>query len=159
MAKKRRRKPKPKKRPQGRPRIELTPEQIERISLMKAVGLSLDDISVLLGISPATLDERIREDRLKIAAGDKDGPNVFQAIEFGKANLKDKLYKKAFAMALKDGSMLKFVLRSKYGFRESVELTGKDGAPLMPANPISTEAITQNVLAKIRKEEAADQKA
>jgi hypothetical protein len=160
MAKRKRRKPKPKKLPRGRPRIELTPEQISRAAYMHSRGLSLDGIAIMLGISFTTLDERIREAKLAIAEGKEEGANIFRAMAFEEANLEDKLRKKACLKALGgDNDMIKFLLRFRYGLKEKIEITGKNDQPLIPPQPISTEAITQNVLAKIRKEEAADQKA
>jgi hypothetical protein len=146
-----RKKKKIKKRPRGRPRINLTDTQINQIVFGLARGLNIHDMAALLGIGHATLERRVAEDREWFGKVKKDRPNIYEAIERGRSLLKTKLYQKAYDMALSEKSpsaqVLVFLLKARYGLKETTVIAGDKDNPICTSP--SKEDIKQTIKALV----------
>lgn len=111
----------------GRPKLELTDEQIKLASKLAGIGCTLNQISHILDVSPATLDRRIADDE-----------RLCEALEKGRAMAQSKVLNAAFNMAIseKNPYMTSFWLRCKLGWAEPKgELPGDDPFNLNYARP------------------------
>ena len=106
----------------GRPRKELTAEQVEQIEKMAGCGLTLEQIAYCLDISDDTLQRRFQE-----------RPEVKRAYKVGKAKairaVTNTVYLKAVAG---EGAFPFFYLKTQANWRETnrMEVTGADGGPI-----------------------------
>lgn len=107
----------------ARPKVELAATDIDYISKMAAAGLTLDQMSAMLSISPKTLDRRM-----------VDTPGVKEAIEKGRAQALYNVAVSAYSQAVsgKVPAMTMFYLKCRGGWKEThvTEVTGKDGESL-----------------------------
>lgn len=138
------------KKPQGRPRVELSEKEVEQVEAMAGLGLNLDQISAILGINHRTLDRRIAEDRQAFEDGKLGKHNVFVAIEKGRAKGDVKLSQAAFKMAteMKHPAMTIFLCKVRLGWREqperidmSVQLKDIDDAKLAELGAAALETL------------------
>lgn len=109
-------------RGKGRPRtVEISTTDIAQIEAMAGLGLNLDQMSNILGMSPRTLDRRIAEDKEKMEAGKPGTSNIYGAIEKGRAKGDLKLTQSAFNMATsgKHPVMTIFLCKVRLGWREN----------------------------------------
>jgi hypothetical protein len=122
------------KRPQGRPRINLTESQIHQVIAGIARGLNIHDMAALLGIGHATLERRVAEDRQWAGKKKKGKSNLFEAIEKGRAAIKTRLFRKAVDMALDEkhpsAQVLVFLLKARYGMKETTVIAGDKDNPI-----------------------------
>lgn len=142
--------------PRGRPRIEITQAQIQQLVAGVARGLTIRDMALILGIGHATLERRIADERSKSLQGKGGKDNLYEAIERGRAVLKGKLFQKASDMALSDRSpsaqVLIFLLKSRYGLKETTILEGNKEAPLVEApSKKHIESVLKDLLKDVRK--------
>lgn len=98
------------KKKHGRPLIVLTDEQVKTAGDMAGVGCNNDQISAVIGVSPATFD--------RVLARDK---RVFEALKIGRGKAEAKLLGAAYEMAVSGKSpfMTAFWLKCKLGWREN----------------------------------------
>jgi len=95
-----------------------------QIEAMAGVGLKVEQMAAILGMSKATFDRRMR-----------DTPGASEALEKGRARASFTISKTAFEMA-KGGhhvAMTIFWLKCREGWRETpqaIEHSGPDGAPI-----------------------------
>jgi hypothetical protein len=117
--------------PEGRPRKDLSSQQLEKLEEMAAYGLTQAHMAVELGVSERTLRNRIAE-----------GGPASVAYEKGRARATLKVAKKLYEMAIAgDKTCLIFWLKTQAGFSEKshVELTGKNGGPVEVAETQLTD--------------------
>jgi hypothetical protein len=106
----------------GRPRKELTGEQVEQVEKMAGCGLTLEQIAYCLDISDDTLQRRFQE-----------RPEVLRAYKVGKAKairaVANTVYLKAVAG---EGAFPFFYMKTQANWRETnrMEVTGADGGPV-----------------------------
>lgn len=109
----------------GRPPFEITEEVIAQAETLAAQGMTTQQIALALGMGETTIYEKQRA-----------YPEFAQAIKSGKAKgiaiVTEKLLEKAMNM---DTTAMLFYLKCQAGWRDtqSVEMTGADGKPLLPA--------------------------
>ena len=101
--------------------LELT--QIDQIKTMAGLGLKVEQMAAILGMSKKTFERRM-----------KDTPGANDALEKGRATASFQVTKKAYEMAV-DGKhpvMTIFWLKVRENWKETqvLEHTGKDGEPL-----------------------------
>jgi predicted DNA-binding protein (UPF0251 family) len=89
--------------------IILSPEQIESIEIMAGRGLTLDDIALILKISPKTLDRRL-----------SDCEEVREAYDRGRAIAKQTVTEALFKQ-IERGKLaaIFFYLKTQCGWRET----------------------------------------
>lgn len=105
----------------GRPRIELTDEQVVEVEKLAAY-LSLDQIADFLGIGASTLDRRLADDE-----------RVRKAYDRGRAKAIKEVAKGLLRQALEGNlNAQTFYLRTQAGWKETqrTEHTGADGGPV-----------------------------
>ena len=110
---------------------QATDKDIEQIRTMSGYRISTDKIAIILGISKKTL-ERAR----------KYDARVDDAIEKGREQAGALLHQWAYQSAQRGNvAMQIFLLKTQHGFRETerVELTGADGAPLVPKKELTLD--------------------
>lgn len=108
-----------------------TPEQIDQIEKMSGLGLTVEQIGQLLGVSKATFDRAAKREAV-----------VREALERGRNKAQLSIVKSAYSQAAAGNTaMTIFLLKTRYGYRETerVELTGADGAPLVPKKELTYE--------------------
>jgi len=89
--------------------INLTQDDINKIEIMAGLGLTLDEIALILNISPRTLDRRIA-----------DNENVAIAYKTGRAKAKMKVTGKLFEQIEKGKiAAILFYLKTQCGWRET----------------------------------------
>ncbi len=102
--------------------FEPTEEQRRLVRALAGFGIAHDDIAKQVGCEPKTLRKHFREelDRGSVEATAKVAQSLFQMATTGKN----------VAAAI-------FWMKARAGWREKhdLELTGKDGAPLVPPAP------------------------
>lgn len=92
----------------GRKKIALTPEQVEIVRNAAGLGLRLDDIAYLLGVSPSAFDSiKARDSKLK-EAYEAGKVRAYQAVA-------STLYQKAMAG---DTVCMIFYLKSQAGWND-----------------------------------------
>jgi hypothetical protein len=108
---------KPTGRPVGRPRAEITPAEVGKLT---AIGCTDEEIAWWFGISVDTIARR-KADDLEFA----------ESYEKGKAEIRMSLRRKQLAVA-KDGNatLLIWLGKQLLGQRDKFEHTGKDGGPI-----------------------------
>jgi predicted DNA-binding protein (UPF0251 family) len=108
----------------ARVKIVFTVDQIEQIQTMAGVGLSVDQMAAIMGISKKTFERRMA-----------DTPEAKDALEKGRAKAAFKVTGQAFKMAMsgKHPAMTMFWLKCRERWKEvqGIEHTGKDGEPLV----------------------------
>jgi hypothetical protein len=132
--------------PAGRPpkRTEDTPAQIMR---MAGLGLTLDEIALILDINPGTLDRWLVD------------PEIKKLYKMGRAEIHHKMTTSAYRMALEgDRVMMIFLLKTKFGYREVErhEHTGVGDSPIKVDRREWVESISAEdaaILARYKKEE------
>lgn len=88
--------------------IILTNEQINLIEKAAGLGLNLDDISYLIGLSPRTLDRRL-----------KDNSQAREAYDSGRAKARLKVSEKLFDLIERgEPAAIFFYLKCQAGWRE-----------------------------------------
>ena len=108
-----------------------TDEQLKQIRTMAGLGLTVERIAIILGVSKATLDRAARRD-----------PAVRDAVEKGRETSGALLREWAYNSARKGNvAMQIFLLKTREGFRETerLELTGADGGPIVAKKELSAE--------------------
>lgn len=100
------------KKKQGRPKLNLSDDQIKLAAKLAGIGCNLDQIAHILDVSDATLDRRIKEDK-----------KVSDAIEKGRSFAASKVMNAAYNMAIseKNPFMTTFWLKCQLGWREPKE--------------------------------------
>lgn len=115
----------------GRPKIPLSPKEVESIESMSGYGMSMEQIAQVLRMSKATLQRRLNDTPPELGAKN--------ALERGRAIAITNITKTAFDMARsgKESGMTQFWLQCRAGWvkKEGIELTGKNGAPLQSGPP------------------------
>jgi hypothetical protein len=101
------------KRKVGRPRFEITPEVCEKVENLSAQGLTVEQISLVLGINKSTMFDKQNEysdfsDALKRGRGK------------GIANVTNALYQKATVD--KDNTAIIFYLKNRAGWVDKQEI-------------------------------------
>ena len=101
------------KRKVGRPRFEITPEVCEKVENLSAQGLTVEQISLVLGINKSTMFDKQNEysdfsDALKRGRGK------------GIANVTNALYQKATVD--RDNTAIIFYLKNRAGWVEKQEI-------------------------------------
>jgi hypothetical protein len=96
----------------GRPRThEIDEKDIKRIATMAGLGLKVDDISAILGMSISTFERRCREK-----------PEIYEALLKGRGEARLGLAKKAYEQAMQgDTTLLIFLLKTQCGFKDNDE--------------------------------------
>jgi hypothetical protein len=105
----------------GRPRKDLTDEQVEQVEKLAAV-LPQEQIADYLAITDRTLRQRIADD-----------PRVSSAYKRGRAKAAEKIGSSLIQKALNgDTASMIFYLKTQCGWKETErhEHTGEDGGPL-----------------------------
>ena len=108
-----------------------TEEQLKQIRTMAGLGLTVQKIGIILGISKATFDRAARRD-----------PAVKEALEKGREQTELQVRAWAHKSAERGNvAMQIFLLKTRYGFRETerLELTGADGGPIVAKKELSVE--------------------
>lgn len=109
----------------GRPAIEITDDIIAQAETLAAQGMGTEQIALALGMGASTFYEK-----------QKRYPELKEAVKAGKAKgiaiVTEKLLEKAMNL---DTTAMIFYLKCQAGWRDTqaVQLTGADGAPLLPA--------------------------
>src|SRR5688572_17396180 len=107
----------------GRIKIEFDEEDIRQVETMSGLGLNMDEIAAILGVSKDTVERRMNEN------GD-----LKAAIERGRAVAKNVITRTAYEMAKKGTvpAMTMFWLKCRANWTEKNvhELTGPDGGPI-----------------------------
>jgi len=101
------------KRSRGRPRFEITPEVCEKVENLSAQGLTVEQISLVLGINKSTMFDKQNEysdfsDALKRGRGK------------GIANVTNALYEKATVD--RDNTAIIFYLKNRAGWVDKQEI-------------------------------------
>lgn len=103
----------------ARAKKHLPPDMLERLEHMAAAGLSIQQMGFLLGMSKATIERRIAENRQAI-----------EAVEKGRAKALFNVGKSAYEQAIsgKNTAMTIFYLKCRGGWKETqeVQLIGAD---------------------------------
>jgi hypothetical protein len=109
----------------GRPKKEVSPEDLGQVEKMAAMGLRMDQMAALMHMSERSLERRKREHKA-----------LCDAIERGRAQATEDIAAVAYRMAQYDPTMTKFWLRTQAGWAETkkLEMTGADGSKLIPDN-------------------------
>jgi hypothetical protein len=108
----------------ARKKMALDANQLQQIEGMAGVGLKVDQMAGILGISKRTFERRMQ-----------DTPGAIDALEKGRAKASFTITKTAFEMA-KSGqhvAMTIFWLKCREGWKESpqaIEHSGPAGAPI-----------------------------
>lgn len=114
----------------ARRKLPLQPQDIKQIETMAGLGLKVEQMAAILGMSKATLDRRMT-----------DTKGAFEALEKGRAAAILNVSKTAYQMALagKVPAMTMFYLKCRAGWKETqtVEHSGPDG------KPIETKSLTE----------------
>ena len=101
------------KRKVGRPRFEITPEVCEKVENLSAQGLTVEQISLVLGINKSTLFDKQNE-----------YPDFSDALKRGRgkgiANVTNALYQKATVD--KDNTAIIFYLKNRAGWVDKQEI-------------------------------------
>lgn len=112
--------------PRGRPRIPLSAQEVKNIEAMAGLGMSMTQISHVLGMSRATLERRMKDSPPELAAK--------EALDRGRAMAISAVSKTAFEMAKsgKESGMTQFWLQCRANWKktESKEISGPDGAAI-----------------------------
>lgn len=109
-------------RPKGTLKFVLSDKQIEELETMAGLGIPMESIAAIFGMSKDTLEARV-----------KDQAGVKSAIERGKGKVRATIYQTAYNQAMSGNTaMLIFWLKTREGWKETdrLELTGADGKPL-----------------------------
>ena len=102
----------------GRPPFEPTNEQRKQVQRLKLLGTTHELVAAMLDVSLPTLRKHFHHE-----------------LEHSTAELLSNIAAMAYQRALAgDGPMIQFILRTKGGWIERKELTGLDGAPLVPSS-------------------------
>jgi hypothetical protein len=121
----------------AKPKPQLTPEQIKRVETYAGIGLSVEKMAAIFGISKRTLERIV-----------KAQPEVNDALLKGRAIASSTVLKTAYDMATsgKNPVMTIFWLKVREHWKETqvLEHTGKDGAPIEHA-----EIVDQTQLQKM----------
>lgn len=110
------------------------------VAVLMSQGLTKEDVAKVIGVTARQMRNYCKEDE-----------NLRKAYEVGETILKNQIVQKAVEMALDgDKDMIKFLLKSKFGFSESkkIEITGKDGGDININNKYENK---DEVMAKIFK--------
>jgi hypothetical protein len=111
----------------ARERIDFDAQEIKRIETMSGLGLTVDQMAAVLGVSKKTFERRI-----------EDTPAAKDALEKGRAlaafNVTETAYK--LAISGKVPAMTMFWLKCRARWREVnvVEHSGPDGGPIESKN-------------------------
>jgi hypothetical protein len=101
------------KRKVGRPRFEITPEVCEKVENLSAQGLTVEQISLVLGINKSTLFDKQNE-----------YPDFSDALKRGRgkgiANVTNALYQKATVD--RDNTAIIFYLKNRAGWVDKQEI-------------------------------------
>ena len=104
-------------------KIELTKQDMERIETMAGLGLTVTQMSAILGISKKTFERRMN-----------DNQDVNDAISKGRASASAKVLDSAFKMAVsgRHVAMTIFWLKCREHWKDTsvIEHTGEDGKPI-----------------------------
>jgi hypothetical protein len=147
-------KPAPKKKPKGPGRGKkpgdgkklIPPEDVRKLEAMAGIGLNMEEISAILGISKRTLERRKTESQ-----------SITDALLKGRAEAKMVVAESAYQQA-KSGdntAMTIFWLKTRGGFTEkqAIELSGPGGTPVGTADldPETKKALREWAKANGRK--------
>ena len=115
----------------GRPRVEFTPDQLNQLSKLGAFQATIDEVAAWFDVCPKTIDNRLAEETLY----ELDGKQLTfrQIFENGKLKGKANLRRLQMIQAEKGNpTMLIWLGKQLLGQRDNLELTGRDGASLLP---------------------------
>lgn len=105
------------KRGAGQPPKVIDIEQLEKLA---AIGATQPEVASFLGVSLATIENRLQL------------PEFRDAWDRGQANLKLSLRRQQVLLADKGNvTMLIWLGKNLLGQRDNIEVTGKDGSPMM----------------------------
>lgn len=131
--------------PRGRPRIPLSAQEVKNIEAMAGLGMSMVQISQVLGMSKATLERRMNDSPPELAAK--------EALDRGRAVAIAAVSKTAFEMAKsgKESGMTQFWLQCRADWKktESQEISGPNGGPIEISH--DEEEIRTRIKNKIKK--------
>lgn len=125
----------------GRPRIEISDEDFAKLTNMVRIQCTAEECALVLGLSPDTLDRRLKE------RGYEGFAEFYKAhTAEGRASLRRMQWR-----AAENGNtgMLVWLGKQMLGQRDKTEHTGKDGGPikteqaLFDARQLSTEALRE----------------
>lgn len=120
-----------KKRPQGRPPYQANEQTKAQIGLMAAAGLTRHAIYTMLGIDKKTFTKYHEED-------------YQMGLDRMVSSVAARIYRKAISNDSDALSAGMFLLKMRAGWKEAkhLEVTGKDGAPLIQPQVIDTRSMT-----------------
>jgi len=120
-----------KKRPQGRPPYQANEQTKAQIGLMAAAGLTRHAIYTMLGIDKKTFTKYHEED-------------YQMGLDRMVSSVAARIYRKAISNDSDALSAGMFLLKMRAGWKDAkhVELTGKDGTPLIQPQVLNTRDMT-----------------
>lgn len=105
------------------PRKDLSTSEIDQIKTMAGLGLKVNQMAAILGMSKATFERRMN-----------DTPGASEALEKGRAQAAAHVTRTAYELATtgRHPVMTMFWLKCRQGWKEksALEITGRDGEPL-----------------------------
>lgn len=131
--------------------IQLSPEQIQQVETMSGLGLRVEDMAAVLGISTRTMHRRLA-----------DTSDVAAARARGRAIANMNVSRKAYEMATKGNvHLIKFWLATQADWKEkhAHEHSGKDGGPIQvqPVAAMTAEELAKQTAELMAERELLDQ--
>lgn len=104
-------------------RIVFTPDQVQQIEKLAAIGMSDEQIAWVMGVGESTLQLKVRADQEKHASGKAKSDNVYVAMKRGRSKGDALLAQTAFDMATKDKnvSMVIFLAKTRLRWAEPAQ--------------------------------------
>ena len=126
------------KRPQGRPPYQANEQTKAQIGLMAAAGLTRHAIYTMLGIDKKTFTKYHEEDYL-------------MGLDRMVSSVAARIYRKAISNDSDALSAGMFLLKMRAGWKEAkhLEVTGKDGAPLVQPQVLDTRSLSPEAQAAL----------
>jgi len=123
-----------------RAKIELSEEELSKITTMAGLGLTVVQMAAILGMSKATFDRRM-----------SDTEGASEALEKGRATAAQNVMATAYKMAISGNvpAMTMFWLKCRQRWKETNvhEVSGVDGGPIDTRN--TSEMSDEQILARI----------
>lgn len=126
------------KRPQGRPPYQANEQTKAQIGLMAAAGLTRHAIYTMLGIDKKTFTKYHEED-------------YQMGLDRMVSSVAARIYRKAISNDSDALSAGMFLLKMRAGWKEAkhLEVTGKDGAPLVQPQVLDTRSLSPEAQAAL----------